>query len=184
MKKKIIGSLIILVTIITTFSIIAVKNVTKAEVSTADANGITWQFTIIGTNALNVYCADSSQINEGCTLEIPSTLTYNNKTYNVLSIGNGSNNILGTNNQDTRIVGISIPNTVTTINAYAFRNLPNLQGTVTIPDSVTTIGDYAFYGNSKVTKIEIGKNVSYIGKDLRKYTNGRFIRINRNKCVR
>ena len=44
---------------------------------------------------------------------------------------------------DCKISGVTIPNTVTTIEWYAFMNCPNLEG-VTIPASVTSIGQDVF----------------------------------------
>ena len=57
----------------------------------------------------------------------------------------------------TRVV---IPNTVTTIGDYAFKD--NHLTEVTIPSSVTSIGDSAFYGN-QLTSITLSDGVTSIG---------------------
>ena len=55
-----------------------------------------------------------------------------------------------------------IPNNVTSIGNYAFRNCSNLTS-ITIPDGVTSIGDHAFEGCSGLTSITIPNSVTSIG---------------------
>ena len=57
---------------------------------------------------------------------------------------------------------VTIPNGVTSISSYAFRNRNNITS-ITIPDSVTNIGDFAFYNCSGLTNITIPYNVTSIG---------------------
>ena len=52
----------------------------------------------------------------------------------------------------TEVTSLVIPNTISSINNYAFRNCSSLTDIV-IPNSVTTIGDYTFYNCSNVTNI-------------------------------
>ncbi len=54
-----------------------------------------------------------------------------------------------------------IPDTVTTINNYAFQNDPYLTS-VTIPDSVTSIGSYAFSGCKALTYASLGSGITVI----------------------
>ena len=56
----------------------------------------------------------------------------------------------------------TIPDSVTTIDDYAFSSCDNLTS-VTIPDSVTTIGDQAFHECSNLTEITIPDSVTTIG---------------------
>ena len=62
------------------------------------------------------------------------------------------------------VAEIEIPNTVTQINKYAFRNCSNLTSVV-IPDSVTSIGDCAFSDCSGLTSIVIPDSVTTIGNN-------------------
>ena len=60
------------------------------------------------------------------------------------------------------VTELVIPNSVTTINDYAFWGCNSLT-IVTIPDSVTTIGNSAFYGCHSLTSITIPDSVTTIG---------------------
>ncbi len=56
-----------------------------------------------------------------------------------------------------------VPNTVTTINGFAFAYCGNIKG-VTIPDSVTEIGNRAFTGCTNLTDLTLPKNLKTIGE--------------------
>ena len=72
-------------------------------------------------------------------LVIPETVTYNESTYSVTTIGTDA--FL----QCSRLTGnLVIPNSVTTIEEWAFRDCEGFNGNLTIGNSVTTIGDFAF----------------------------------------
>ena len=58
----------------------------------------------------------------------------------------------------------TIPNTVTSINAYAFRGFKGLTS-VDIPNSVTSIGKQAFYGCSNLATINVPSSVTSTGVD-------------------
>ena len=87
---------------------------------------------------------------------IPSSVTYEDKTYSVTSIGYAA---FG---DCTSLTSITIPNSVTSIVGYAFRGCSSLTS-VTIPNSVTRIGDYAFLECSNLQSLTIGVGVLYIG---------------------
>ncbi len=61
------------------------------------------------------------------------------------------------------LTSVTIPDSVTTIGIYAFAYCSSLTS-VTIPDSVTTIGDRAFDGCTSLTSITIPDSVTTIGK--------------------
>ena len=60
------------------------------------------------------------------------------------------------------ITSITIPNSVTSIEDYAFDGCSSLTS-ITIPNSVTSIGDWAFDGCSSLTSITIPNSVTSIG---------------------
>lgn len=68
---------------------------------------------------------------------IPSTVTYNGKTYSVTSIGFHAFYVC------TALTSIIIPNSVTNIGHYAFKGCSGLTS-ITIPNSVTSIGIFVF----------------------------------------
>ena len=62
------------------------------------------------------------------------------------------------------ITSVVIPNSVTTIEDFAFRGCSSLTS-VTIPDSVTSIGGMAFGGCTGLTSVTIGNSVTSIESD-------------------
>ncbi len=71
-------------------------------------------------------------------LIIPATVTNNNITYSVTSIGEYAFEYC------TSLTSVTIPKGVTSIGQYAFTNCKRLTS-VTIPKGVTAIGNNAFY---------------------------------------
>ncbi len=89
-------------------------------------------------------------------IEIPASVIYDNKTYNVTAIGEGAfSYCLG-------LTSVTIPNSVTIIGNDAFRNCVGLTS-VTIPNSVTTIDSSAFYYCLGLTSVTIPNSVTIIG---------------------
>ncbi len=101
------------------------------------------------------------------SISIPKTVIYNEKEYQVTSIG--ENALRG----NSGLTSVTIPNSVTSIGDYAFQNCSGLTS-ITIPNSVTSIGDYAFSGCSN---LPIENNIRYadtyliqaVDKTLSKY---------------
>ncbi len=62
---------------------------------------------------------------------------------------------------DTHLTSVSIPDSVTTIGKYAFKNSVKLTN-ISIPDSVTVISDGAFYGCKKLISIRWSENLEQI----------------------
>ena len=112
---------------------------------------------------------------------IPSTVTYDGKTYNVTRIGHfaffGCSSLESINIPESvtsigseafrgcsSLTSINIPESVTSnIGDYAFNGCSSLES-VNIPDGMTSsIGDYAFFGCSSLTSVVIGDGVTSIG---------------------
>ena len=87
---------------------------------------------------------------------IPSSVTYNDKTYSVTSIGNSAFS------QCNALTSVTIPNSVTSIGDGAFGNCTGLTS-VTIPNSVTSIGNWAFMNCTGLTSVTIPNSVTSIG---------------------
>ncbi len=93
---------------------------------------------------------------------IPSTVTYNSKTYSVTSIGSQAFRYCSS------LASITIPESVTSIGGFAFYYCSSLTS-ITIPESVTYIGDSAFRGCSSLTSITIPESVTSIGYEAFRY---------------
>ena len=62
---------------------------------------------------------------------------------------------------------LTLPNSLTLIGDYAFYNCHNFTGSLNIPNSVTSIGDYAFYGCHGFTgSLTMGNSVTSIGNSV------------------
>ena len=90
------------------------------------------------------------------SVSIPESITYDNITFDVTSIGDYA--FCGC----TGLTSITIPNSVTSIGNSAFDGCSGLTS-ITIPNSVTSIGDDAFAGCSGLTSITIPNSVTSIG---------------------
>ena len=62
------------------------------------------------------------------------------------------------------LTSVIIPDSVTSIDYSVFRNCSSLTSVI-IPDSVTTIGDFAFQGCYNLGSIKIGNSVTSIGEN-------------------
>ena len=91
------------------------------------------------------------------TANIPSSVTYNGKTYSVTSIGSEAFC------RCSGLTSVTIPNSVTSIGRSAFLECSGLTS-VNIGNSVTSIGEYAFYKCSGLTSVTIPNSVTSIGE--------------------
>lgn len=89
---------------------------------------------------------------------IPSSVTYNDVTYNVTGIGYRAFYIC------EKLTSATIPNGITKIEEGAFSGCSML-ASANIPSSVTSIGDDAFYGCAKLTSINIPDGMISIGEE-------------------
>ncbi len=104
---------------------------------------------------------------------IPETITYNNTTYSVTSIGEDAFYKSG-------ITSVAIPNSVTSIGENAFLDCHQLEF-VTIGSSVTTIGEYAFrycYRLTELISLAVNPPTCGIGRYSSAFGDG----VNRKTC--
>ncbi len=92
------------------------------------------------------------------TVRIPETVTYEDVTYNVTSIGNR------TFQNCSELTIVSIPNSVTYLGQYAFEGCTGINS-VLLPNGVTSIENGTFSGCSGLTEIIIPGSVKTIYDD-------------------
>ena len=100
-------------------------------------------------------------------LIIPSTVTYNGKTYTVTSIGTQAFT-------NCPMLSVTIPSSVKKIGMGAFAGCSSLTS-ITIPNSVTYLGDYAFKNCYQLQTISISDNITSIGEETFVYCNLRTV---------
>ena len=125
------------------------------ESDNSDITANHWQYYNFGDGGPSIISSDTY-----CgSLSIPSSVTYEGKTYKVTAIADHA-----FENQ-LELDAIYIPTSVTSIGNYAFRCCPKLT-TITIPSTVTSIGKEAFQYCSKLAAIDINAtSLTKIGTD-------------------
>ncbi len=111
-----------------------------------EKDGIIYKIT--GDNA-----STTKYVGSETEVEIPNTITINDKTYNVTTIGVGTFS-------ETQITSIVLPTSITSIEDDAFLRCEKLTN-VEIPASVKTIGNYAFACCASLTNIKVAENSEY-----------------------
>ena len=122
----------------------------------ADINGINYSLDT-ETKEARVTSKSRQLINaeKKTSVSIPSAVEYNGETFSVTSIGYEAF-------QNCDLTSIIIPNSVTSIGAYAFHGCLGLTSII-IPNSVTSIGNEAFGCCKALTSIIIPNSVISIG---------------------
>ena len=151
MEKKVnnkfaIFKLSLLITFLMTMIITTVIMGNRNEVNAAyayDSNNIRWTFNYnTSTMEITNLYTTSLTSEQAENLVIPATLTYGGSEYTVRSIGYGTS---GSYYMFPKTIkNLTIPDTVTAINNYAFYSQTQLQH-VTLGSGIQTIGNYAFY---------------------------------------
>ena len=90
------------------------------------------------------------------SITIPSTIIYNDVTYDVTYIGEEAFS------NCTDLTSVTIPNSVESIEWNTFNNCHGLTS-ITIPNSVRFIKNAAFFGCSGLTSVTLGNSVESIG---------------------
>lgn len=101
-------------------------------------------------------------------LVIPAQVTYGGKDYTVTAIGESAfrgENLFGKPEnylQGKSIKSVKLPDSITQIGQYAFKECSNIEGEFKLPPNLTTLGSYAFYGCEKMESIEIPASMQTI----------------------
>ena len=151
MKTKIISSFLILA--------ISIGNL-FASVQVGDLYYDLEASTLTAQVTFKSYKSSTWSYNENWSItsaSIPSSITYQGKTYQVTSIGDHAFERCG------NLTSVTIPNTITNIGNETFKYCRGLSY-VTIPNSVTNIGNGAFDECSGLTSIIIPDKVISIGE--------------------
>ena len=128
------------------------SNYAKAELNVGDRIKIgSLTYKVTASSELEVDDCDTSAV----SVNIPKFVSYKGYSYKVKSIGYQA--FINC----TRLISITIPNSVTSIGEAAFGHCYSLTS-ITIPDSVTSIGDWAFEYCTNLTSITIPNSVTKI----------------------
>ncbi|SFO50365.1 leucine-rich repeat domain-containing protein, partial [Prevotella sp. tf2-5] len=123
--------------------------VSSAFAYDAEVDGIYYNFS--SGNATVTFYSSYSSGNANAykgDIVIPESVTYNDKTYRVTSIGSSA--FKGCSG----LTSVNMPNSMTIVSSYAFEYCSGLTS-ITIPSGVTTIGNSAFYGCSNLTDVKV-----------------------------
>ena len=136
------------------FALLLLGTASSALAADFSDDGIYYNFT--GTNTVEVTSTINGHGSYTGPVTIPSSVTYNGKTYSVTAIGDEAFGGC------TSLTSVNIPNSVTEIRLQAFDGCTSLTS-VNIPNSVTYIGHGAFCGCTSLTGATIPNSVTYIG---------------------
>lgn len=124
-------------------------------------SGIVWKYkTDSSGNVVSLYTTNdpSSLIDAAGILNLPKTVA----GLTVVGVGGGSESTPVVSMGDGDWTGISFPETVTTINDYAFANARRQSADIIIPKYITTIGAKAFY-KSTIRSLKVNGMTGNIG---------------------
>lgn len=145
-----------------------------------NANGVNICYSIL-YNGLEVEVTPINPLYSGRII-IPEEVTYEDKTYKVVVIGEGAfsgcenltsvtipNNVRTIEKRAfegcTNLKSVNIPDKVTVIEEEAFRKCTSLTSVI-IPEKVTSIENSAFSGCTGLTSVLIGNGVAHVGAGI------------------
>ena len=145
-------------------------NTSAHDIAVKNADGVTIYYNYINNStelAVTYRGSSSSDYSNEYTgnVVIPKSVTYNEKTYSVTSIGELAFY------RCSGLTSITIPNSVTSIGFDAFKYCTGLTS-ITIPFGVTSIDEEVFEGCSGLISITIHPNITNIGKESFKGCTG------------
>ena len=105
------------------------------------------------------YTKGHNVVNVSGDVVIPATVYDEGNALEYSVVGCGDNCF----RSNTKITSISLPETVTSINQYAFHGCTGLKCALKLPEGLTSIGTYAFYNCSGLTGELIFKSLTSIG---------------------
>jgi len=122
--------------------------------------GITFQYDTVTQEAtITNY---NSNVTGTTNLVIPSNIVISGTTYKIVAIDNHAFDVFN-NPSATKLVSVQIPNTITSIGAFAF--FGNQLTFVDIPDSVTYMGAGTFEANS-LTQVKLSNSLTRIETEI------------------
>ena len=124
-------------------------------------NGIAYSVTNAASRTVAVVPADSMY---GGNIVIPATVTHDNITYTITSIGDKAfNNYSGIYDENQKLLSVSIPKYVKTIGVEAFRRCVNLKSVNFASDAqLETIGVGAYFHCDSLKEIDLPDSVKVI----------------------
>ena len=137
------------------FTTIALAAYAISFAETVKINGLYYSLGATTAQVVQDQSTGKSVYSAYTSVTIPASVTYNNYTYPVTSIGSSAFEAL------TNLQQVVLPAGVTTINSDAFYGCSKL-GSVNIDEGLTTIGARAFWGCA-LTDITIPSTVTSIG---------------------
>ena len=136
-------------------SFLALLCATSVLAETVKLNGLYYSLGTTTAQVVKDQSSDKSVYKDYTAVTIPASVTYNNYTYPVTSIGTSAFEAL------TNLQSVTLPTSVTSIGTDAFYGCTKL-GSVNLEEGLTTINLRAFY-NCNLTEITIPSTVTSIG---------------------